>query len=129
MKQKRLLSAILMFSYALYVYAQHGYDSGHLYDFGLPDGDEVGSSLLKAIPFLVIGFLICWAAWWRKSKQNSSDPSYWGCLGCLSFAVGGAFLLPLLAWVEAIFQSTLTVVIVVCIAIAVVAFIVNLFKK
>ena len=129
MKLKRLFSAILMFSIVLCLHAQHGYDSGHLYDFGLPDGEEVGNSLLKAIPFLVIGFIICWATMWRKSKQNSSETSYWGCFGCLSMVVGGVFLIPLLAWVEAIFQSTLTVVIVVGIVIAVVAYVVKLLKK
>lgn len=129
MRLKRIFSAFLLFSIAQCLYAQHGFDSGHLYDFGLPDGEEVGSSLLKAIPFLVIGFIICWATMWRKSKQNSSETSYWGCFGCLSMVVGAAFLLPLLAWVEAIFQSTLTVAIVIGIVVAVVAYIVKLFKN
>lgn len=128
MNHKRLYTLLLIFTFSLLSKAQHGYDSGHLYDFGLPDGKEVGDSLLKAIPLLLIGFLICWFTMWSKEKQESGNGSNWGFLGCGLMIVGGFFLLPLLAWVELLFQSALGIAIVIAIIIAIIAFIAKFFK-
>ena len=55
---KRLFLQIFLFLLPI-ICAAKPYGGGpRLYEFGLPSGDEVGSSLLKAIPLLVIGFII-----------------------------------------------------------------------
>lgn len=94
-----LLFSVLLSSYCT---AQR-YDSGRLYEFGLADSKELSHSLLIAIPCLIVGFIICWITMWgRPQEQKSPDDklSYIGCGGCLIMAIGGFFLLPLLAYVE-----------------------------
>lgn len=88
--------------YVIYCNAQR-YDSKRLYDWGLPDSKELTDSLSVAIPCLIIGFIICWITMWRKphTENGSTEKvSYIGCGGCLIMAVGGFFLMPLLAYVE-----------------------------
>lgn len=101
MKRKIILIIISMM-FAAYCKAQH-YDSSRLYDLGLPDSKELSDSLSIAIPCLIVGFIICWITMWgKKHKENNSNKevSYIGCGGCLIMAVGGFFLMPLLAYVE-----------------------------
>ena len=130
MKHKKLFLILALALFAVMPFAQRGYDGTHLYDLGLPDGEEVGSSLLKAIPLLLIGFLICWFTMWRKEKQESgSEPSNWGCVGCAIMVVGGFFLLPLLAWVELIFQSALGIGIAIAVVVGIIALIISFFSK
>lgn len=99
---KRLFLVIGLFFSSYYCIAQR-YGNERLYDFGLADSKELSHSLSIAIPCLVIGFIICWVTMWgRPEAQNKSDDkvSYFGCGGCLIMAIGGFFLLPLLAYVE-----------------------------
>lgn len=122
MESKRLLLLFLTVLATASTYAQRGYDGSHLYDFGLPDGKEVGDSLLKAIPLLIIGFIILYTT----SKMEST---YLGCLGTILMIIGGIFLLPLLAWVEYIFQSALSIGIVIAVVVGGIYAIVNWLKK
>jgi hypothetical protein len=103
------------------------YGNPHLYELGLPSGEEVGTSLLKAIPLLVIGFIIAYACMW--SKKDGEKTSSFGCVGVVIMAIGGIFLLPLLAYVELIFQSILGIVFLIGIVIAVCYGIYSLFKS
>ena len=114
------------------IIAQTGYDRGRLYDFGLPDGKETGDSLVIAIPLLIIGFIICWFTMWSDSNRTTGEnktKDYLGCGGCLIMVIGGFFLLPLLTWVEAIFSSVLSILIVIGIAITIITAVYNYFNK
>jgi len=85
---------------------------------GLPDGDEIGNSLKIAIPLIIIGLLIAYIFMWSKTgtdKENNTY-SYIGCLGIIIVAVGAFFLLPLLAWVEYIFTTILSIGIAIVVA-------------
>ncbi|MBQ6228450.1 MAG: hypothetical protein IJK08_07815 [Prevotella sp.] len=106
------------------------YGEGRLYDFGLPKGEEVGNSLIIAIPLLIIGFIICWFTMWNDDKKERSKAEQnTGCVGCLIMLIGGAFLIPLLAWVEALFSSVLGVVVVIGIIVLITTGIWNFFNK
>lgn len=91
------------------------YDSKRLYDFGLADSKELSHSLSIAIPCLIVGFIICWVTMWgRPQAENPDDKvSYIGCGGCLIMAVGGFFLLPLLAYVELAGQALFYLVLII----------------
>lgn len=130
MKKKYLILLSLFICNQLL--SQTGYDRGRLYDFGLPDGKETGDSLVIAIPLLIIGFIICWFTMWSDPNRTTGDnktKDYLGCGGCLIMVIGGFFLIPLLAWVEAIFSSALGILVVVGIAIAIITAIYNYFNK
>lgn len=105
--------------------ARHG--GPLLSDFGLPSGDEVGTSLLKAIPFLVIGFIIAYVCMW--SKKDGEKTSNFGCIGILLMAVGFVFLLPLLVYVELIVNSIIGVVFTMAIIGAICYGIYSLYKS
>ena len=99
---KKCCLIITSMLYVVYCNAQR-YDSKRLYDWGLPDSKELTDSLSVAIPCLIIGFIICWITMWGKphTENGSTEKvSYIGCGGCLIMAVGGFFLMPLLAYVE-----------------------------
>jgi hypothetical protein len=86
-------------------YSKKGYEIA-----GLPNKDEIGESLMIAIPLILIGFLICYFVWWNKKtdpKDSGAEAATGakGVIGCLGFLVlltGLFFLLPILAWVELI---------------------------
>lgn len=123
---KRIVIQILIYSMPMLCFARR-YGNPHLYEFGLPSGEEVGTSLLKAIPLLVIGFIIAYACMW--SKKEGEKTSNFGCVGIVIMAIGGIFLLPLLAYVELIFQSVLGIVFLIGIIVAVCYGIYSLFKS
>lgn len=104
--KNRLLTLILLLSTTA-LSAQRRYSERSYEVIGLPDGDEIGDSLIIAIPLLLIGFLIAYAFMWsKKDTDKVSDTSTnIGCFGIIIMAVGAFFLLPLLAWVEFIFVS------------------------
>ena len=83
---KRLVIQILIYSIPTLCFAKR-YGNPHLYEFGLPSGEEVGASLLKAIPLLVIGFIIAYACMW--SKKDGEKTSNFGCVGIVIMAIGG----------------------------------------
>ena len=57
------------------------------------------------------------------------ESTYLGCLGTILMIIGGIFLLPLLAWVEYIFQSALSIGIVIAVVAGGIYAIVNWLKK
>lgn len=75
-------------------------------DIGLPDGDEISESLAIALPLILFGFVITYIS--TRSEKSKNQGSNWGCLGIIILLIGGFFLLPLLAWVEVIFSSILS---------------------
>ncbi len=86
-------------------YSKKGYEIA-----GLPNADEIGESLIIAIPLILIGFLICYFVWWNKKtdpKDSGAEAATGakgviGCLGFLILLIGLFFLLPILAWAELI---------------------------
>ncbi|MDY6438884.1 MAG: hypothetical protein SPK85_07205 [Prevotella sp.] len=115
---KRIVVTLYVYLLSCYCLAQR-YDDSRLYDFGLADSKELSHSLSIAIPCLVLGFIICWVTMWgRPQAQSNPDDklSYLGCGGCLIMAIGGFFLLPLLAYVELAVQVLVSIAfIIVCI--------------
>ena len=110
---KRLLFFIVLYVFHVYCMAQR-YDGTRLYDFGLADSKELSHTLSIAIPCLLIGFVICWFAMWRKpNEKQDSVVSCIGCGGCLTMAIGFFFLLPLLAYVELIGMTLFYIVVIV----------------
>ena len=108
---KKLIFAGSFMLFNIVSFAQR-YSSERSYDIiGLPEGDEIGDSLKKAIPLLLIGFIIAYIFMWSKKAQsaNNSSSQNIGCLGIIIMAIGAFFLLPLLAWVEYIFVNIATV--------------------
>lgn len=83
---------------------------------GLKPWSEVLRYILIGLPFIVVGFLICYLIWWRKrTSRRQSDPDYsglsaFGCLGVVLMFVGCLFLLPLIAWIEAVISGFFTVI-------------------
>lgn len=75
-------------------------------DIGLPDGDEISESLAIALLLILIGFVITYI--FTRSEKSKNEGSNWGCLGIIILLIGVFFLLPLLAWVEVIFSSILS---------------------
>ncbi len=96
----------------------------------LPDVSEIGEALKIAIPLLAIGFLIAYVFMWnKKSQEKESKLQSVGCLGIILMGVGIFFLLPLLAWVELIFVSALSIGIALIVIILIIVLIYSLFKK
>jgi hypothetical protein len=87
--------------------------------FGLSGSDEIISSLIIAIPLILIGFLILYIAFWSKKAKtvhlNSEKPMHplhaFGCFGMIIIVGGIFFLIPIIAWIEAIANGILMVVI------------------
>ena len=67
--------------------------------------------------------------WNDDKKERSKAEQNTGCVGCLIMLIGGAFLIPLLAWVEALFSSVLGVVVVIGIIVLITTGIWNFFNK
>ena len=124
---KRLLLIINLIFISITSFAQR-YDNTRLSDlFRLPNGEEIGESLIIAIPLLIIGFLIAYVTMWSKANQEKSDNefSYVGCGGIILMIIGFVLLLPLLAWVEVIGMVLVDIAIVIGIIILIISF----FKK
>ncbi len=89
----------------------------------LPSGEEVGKSLLFAIPLLIIGFLIA----------RAGDPKKISILGfgsgCLMMIVGAFLLIPLLVYVELVFDSVLGIIFLIAVPILVIYAIYSWLKK
>ena len=130
MKNKLLTLILLLFTTALS--AQRRYPEKRSYEvIGLPDGDEIGESLMIAIPLLLIGFLIAYAFMWSKKDTDkvSDTSSNIGCFGIVIMAVGAFFLLPLLAWVEFIFVNIMSIGLAIVVVGVILYFIYSAFKK
>jgi len=123
---KSFLSEIVLFLLPSICMAKQ-YGGPHLYDFGLPSGDEVSSSLMKSIPLLILGFIIAYFSMW--SKKDGEKRSNFGCVGIIIMGIGGIFLLPLLAYVELIVNSLIGIVLMVVIIGAIGYGIYSLFKS
>jgi hypothetical protein len=85
---------------------------------GLKHWDQVLRSVMTALPLILIGFLVCYFLWWGKKAQlrrsKRSGPmsivvNCFGFLGLFIMLTGGFFLLPLIAWFEAIVNGIFTV--------------------
>lgn len=98
---------------------------------GLPEGDEISSSLETAIPLLIIGFLISYFFMWSKraQKRKNDKTTNIGCLGIIIMGVGVFFLFPLLAWVEFIFVNILSIGFAIFVIMIIIYFIYKLFVK
>lgn len=128
----KILATITLLLTTILTYGQRGLDNRRSYEvWGLPDGDEVGSSLKIAIPLLIVGFLIAYIFMWSANdKEKKSDTSTnIGCFGIIVMAVGAFFLLPLLTWVEYIFVNIVTFGFAVLVVGVILFFIYGLFKK
>jgi hypothetical protein len=127
--RKLLFGVLMLIPFELF--AQR-YPTKRSYEIiGLPDGSEIGDALKIAIPLLIIGFLITYIFMWRKKAQEEKENNsqYIGCLGVILMAVGAFFLIPLLAWVEAIFVSALGIVIALVVVAVIIGLIYSFFKK
>ena len=87
---------------------------------GLPDGDEITSSLKIAIPLIIVGLLIAYIFMWSRKEDTDNPSTYIGCLGIVIVVVGLFFLLPLLAWVEYIFTSILSIGIAIVVVVVII---------
>lgn len=108
---KRNVSVAVLLCTFIQAYAQR-YDNTRTYDIiGLPDGDEIMDALKIAIPLIVVGFLIAYIFMWGKSDEDKQkgEGSSMGCIGVIIMGIGFFCLLPLLAWVEAIAVSFVTI--------------------
>lgn len=95
-------------------YTERGYEV-----IGLADGEEITESLAIGIPLLLVGFLIAYIFMWSKSEEEKREGkgSTIGCIGVIIMGIGFIFLLPLLAWIEAIGMilfSAIVVIILIC---------------
>ena len=128
-KMKKITLSTISLLFSCHCAAQQ-YDSGRLYDFGLPGSKELSHSLAIAIPCLIVGFLICWITMWGRpqSQDNPDKVTYIGCGGVLIMAVGGFFLLPLLAYVELAWHTLFIITIIICIICAIYKWIKNKIK-
>jgi len=129
MKNKILTLILLLFTTGLY--AQRRYSERSYEVTGLPNGDEIGDSLIIAIPLLLVGFLIAYAFTWSKKdidKASNTSTSI-GCFGMIIMAVGAFFLLPLLTWLEFIFISIWSIGIAIIVVGIIIYLIYSAFKK
>ena len=106
--------------------------------FGLSSKDDVISSLLTALPIMLIGLFLCYIAFWSKGARNTKRADgkpmpvrhYFGCLGMVVIAVGCFFVLPLWGWIEATFVGIMTVIITGYIGVMALVFLYScIFKK
>lgn len=108
---KRNVAITILLCTFIQAYAQR-YDNTRTYDIiGLPDGDEIMDALKIAIPLIVVGFLIAYIFMWGKSDEDKQkgEGSSMGCIGVIIMGIGFFCLLPLLAWVEAVFVSLISI--------------------
>lgn len=128
---KNKILTLILFFFCTLIHAQRRYSERSYEVTGLPDGDEVGESLLIAIPLLLVGFLIAYGFMWSKKEPNkASDTSTnIGCFGVIIMAIGVFFLFPLLTWVEYIFVSIYSIGIVIVVVGVILYLIYSAFKK
>ena len=114
---KRLLFTSVCLTSSMLCTAQRYYDTRTYDIIGLPDGEEISDCLGKGIPFLLIGlviFFICIQRSKQAMKENKEDKgSWWGCLSLILIGIGVIIMLPLLAWIEAITVSLISIVTIV----------------
>lgn len=108
---KKLFATMISILINIICFAQRGEIERTYEVIGLPNSKVITKSLKVAIPLLVIGFLIAYIFMWRKkdiSKVDNTSTNI-GCFGVIIMAIGIVYLLPLLAWVEYIFVSMMTI--------------------
>jgi hypothetical protein len=111
--------------------AQRGVTKRSFEVVGLPKGEEVSESLMKAVPLILIGLLILYLFSWRKKPNSkvSNTSENFGCFGLIILAVGAFFLLPLFAWVEYIFVNILAVGFGIVLIVVIIYLIYSALKK
>lgn len=108
---KRNVAITILLCTLVQAYAQR-YDNTRTYDIvGLPDGDKIMDALKIAIPLIVVGFLIAYIFMWGKSDEDKQkgEGTSMGCIGVIIMGFGIFCLLPLWAWVEAVFVSLISI--------------------
>ncbi|MCR8912098.1 hypothetical protein NW211_08805 [Barnesiella sp. ET7] len=90
------------------------YDEKRTYDvIGLAKGNEISECLIKGLPFLLIGlFLLCYNIKYSQiaKKENKEEKGSWsGCLSLILIGIAVLIMLPLLAWIEAILVSIISI--------------------
>lgn len=106
---------LLLISSIIYTHCiAQRYDGKRTYDIiGLANGNEIGECLIKGIPFLLIGLiLLCYNI--KRSqiamKENKEEKGSWsGCLSLILIGIAVLIMLPLLAWIEAVFVSIISI--------------------
>ena len=115
--------------------AQMERDSGmpRSFEFGLPDGDEIGKCLIIAFPFILVGFLIANYVWWSKTeaerRNTTSIGNNFGCFGIVLIGIGFVCLFPLLTWIEYIFVSIYSLAFAIFVIAIIIYGLISLFKK
>ena len=102
---------LLLISSIIYTHCiAQRYDGKRTYDIiGLANENEIGECLIKGIPFLLIGLiLLCYNIKCSQiaMKENKEEKGSWsGCLSLILIGIAVLIMLPLLAWIEAVFVS------------------------
>lgn len=96
------------------------YDGMRTYDIiGLANGEEISDCISKGLPFLVVGliiFYICIKKSKLAIKENREEKgSWWGCISLILIGISIIIMLPLLAWVEAVTVSIISLLAIVAI--------------
>lgn len=123
--------ALLALGYCTAAYAQHpGPRSFEV--TGLPDGNEIMETLPAGIGFLILGIILVAIAVSHKKDDGSPsddpvDKIKFGC-GCASLIAAAVCLLPLLAWIEFGFVTSISVMAALCVAFLVLHWIYEQFK-
>lgn len=114
---------LLLISFVVYAHCiAQRYDETRTYDIiGLANGDEIRECLIEGLPFLLIGLLLLFYNIKRlqlATKENKEEKGSWsGCLALILIGIAIIIMLPLLAWIEAVFVSVYSILAVMAIII------------